>query len=498
MFAIAVAGRREAAKRDKAAPKLHRGAAARRGAVQDAARAIKEEEEEEELLAWLRALGAEGLEGLRVGLSPEPGKGRAVFAARDFEPGEVLCRVPPEALLIAERRGGTEDAAEEADAASSPEVELAAALLRERRLGPRSRFAPYVASLPGPGVLAPSHPLFWPPGVRPEELLRGSAHGVDLATEALREGAARAAALLASGQAEDEAEARWALAVVDSRAFTFQPDRASEQLALVPLLDMLNTFTLLKDGEELWQCVFEPEGAVSEGALLNVERPIREGDEVLHVYSHNSSAALWMVYGFLEEGEGENPFEVAGMSVRFLDAVASDGVPVREAKLAALASAGLDPEGPAIFELPRDGQAGGTLLPVARLLCCRTLEEVSRLAPMLLPSSEGRPKNWGLELESRARGLVSAWARQALRESEDALEQQLELGRDAGAGTAEGKLRRLAGQLLRRERPVLELELRSSQEFCAAGAQALAQGPAAREAFEAERWDDETGWLGAG
>ena len=109
--------------------------------------------------------------------------------------------------------------------------------------------------------------------------------------------------LVQAGISEDQA--RWALAIVDSRAFTFQPD-SDEQLALVPLVDILNTTTLFEDGVQLWQCSFEPHGAVKEGALLLAEGPVKAGEELLHLYGPNSSATLWTVYGFVEDRGQEN------------------------------------------------------------------------------------------------------------------------------------------------------------------------------------------------
>lgn len=37
-----------------------------------------------------------------------------------------------------------------------------------------------------------------------------------------------------------EAESRWALVIVDTRAFTFQSGKEQDCLALVPLLDLFN------------------------------------------------------------------------------------------------------------------------------------------------------------------------------------------------------------------------------------------------------------------
>ena len=138
-----------------------------------------------------------------------------------------------------------------------------------------------------------------------------------------------------------EQDARWALAIVDSRAFTFQPDSPEEQLALVPLVDILNTTSLFKDGVQLWQCSFEPHGTVKEGALLLAEGPVKEGEELLHLYGPNSSATLWMVYGFLENGGGEkenveNLFEICGLEVDVPAILVDDPPELKSSKLEAL------------------------------------------------------------------------------------------------------------------------------------------------------------------
>ncbi|CAE7824307.1 unnamed protein product, partial [Symbiodinium microadriaticum] len=141
--------------------------------------------------------------------------------------------------------------------------------------------------------------------------------------------------LVAAGISQQDA--RWALAIVDSRAFTFLPDSAEEQLALVPLVDILNTTTLFKDGVQLWQCSFEPQGSVRDGALLLAEGPVKAGEELLHIYGPNSSAMLWSIYGFLEDREGtENLFEICGLEVDWSATLADDPPKLRSAKLEAL------------------------------------------------------------------------------------------------------------------------------------------------------------------
>lgn len=54
----------------------------------------------------------------------------------------------------------------------------------------------------------------------------------------------------------------------------------------MPLLDLFNNRTLRSpdmDDGQLWQCSFEPDGPVKEGATLVAERPVNAGDEVFHL-----------------------------------------------------------------------------------------------------------------------------------------------------------------------------------------------------------------------
>ena len=105
----------------------------------------------------------------------------------------------------------------------------------------------------------------------------------------------------------------------------------------MPLVDILNTTTLFKDGVQLWQCSFEPQGSVRDGALLLAEGPVKAGEELLHIYGPNSSAMLWSIYGFLEDREGtENLFEICGLEVDWSATLADDPPKLRSAKLEAL------------------------------------------------------------------------------------------------------------------------------------------------------------------
>ncbi|CAE7194615.1 LSMT-L [Symbiodinium natans] len=436
----------------------------------------------EDLCAWLKQIGVQGVDGLRLGASTKVNGGLAAFATKDFAPGEVVCFVPEQGILAGVRQQGL-----------PKEACLARALLREKELKSESFFAPYINCLPTAQELPSIHPYFWPPELEMENLMAGSVHGQRVAKEILAEGRENVDCLVRTGISEQDA--RWALAIVDSRAFTFQPDSPEEQLALVPLVDILNTTSLFKDGVQLWQCSFEPHGTVKEGALLLAEGPVKEGEELLHLYGPNSSATLWMVYGFLENGGGEkenveNLFEICGLEVDVPAILVDDPPELKSSKLEALSRGDL-PER-LVLELPSDAQLGGKMMPLARLLSCQSQEEVNRFAGSLNLTVPDLQVD--LQRELLARRLVVQWLRKALQDSFDV--SAVPLPESETSQMAE--LQRTAKQLVANERPVLELELLASERFCAGAEAALDAGGASLQSFVSEQWDDETGWLGSG
>ena len=126
---------------------------------------------------WLREVGTQGLEELRFDNSRQPGGGLAVFAERDFAPGEVLCFLPEKGILTGEPREGW-----------NKEVRLAKSLLYEKELEAKSLFAPYIRCLPTLEELPTIHPYFWPAELDIENLMAGSVHGQRVAKEIVAEG----------------------------------------------------------------------------------------------------------------------------------------------------------------------------------------------------------------------------------------------------------------------------------------------------------------------
>ena len=140
-------------------------------------------DELQDLCTWLKQIGTKGVDDLRLDASMKEDGGLAAFAKRDFAPGEVVCLVPEQGILVGEQQEGL-----------LKEACLARALLREKELGSESFFAPYIRCLPTESDLPSIHPYFWPPGLDLEDLMAGSAHGRRVAREIFQEGS-RCAAL---------------------------------------------------------------------------------------------------------------------------------------------------------------------------------------------------------------------------------------------------------------------------------------------------------------
>ena len=134
----------------------------------------------EDLCAWLKQIGVQGVDGLRLGASTKVNGGLAAFATKDFAPGEVVCFVPEQGILAGVRQQGL-----------PKEACLARALLREKELKSESFFAPYINCLPTAQELPSIHPYFWPPELEMENLMAGSVHGQRVAKEILAEGRRR-------------------------------------------------------------------------------------------------------------------------------------------------------------------------------------------------------------------------------------------------------------------------------------------------------------------
>ena len=139
-------------------------------------------DELQDLCTWLKQIGTKGVDDLRLDASMKEDGGLAAFAKRDFAPGEVVCLVPEQGILVGEQQEGL-----------LKEACLARALLREKELGSESFFAPYIRCLPTesdlPSIIPTSGRRGWT-----RRLDAGSAHGRRVAREIFQEGS-RCAAL---------------------------------------------------------------------------------------------------------------------------------------------------------------------------------------------------------------------------------------------------------------------------------------------------------------
>jgi len=348
----------------------------------------------EPLLEWLKEMPAtEGLDGLRIGQSTYEAGGLGVFAAKDFAAGELVCRVPTEALLISDTKA--EDAAET----------LAQQYLQERCRS-SSRFSAYWQSLPQDEDLAPLHPFQWPKDLQcPEyvtQLLKGSLSARRVFDERLRQ-----------VTPTTSSEMLKALSLVDSRSFNITDENGEVLRALVPFIDLFNTFVpLASSGNCTWNCWFR-------GSL-------QEGTELVHCYGDFSSSELWATYGFLPLETMESPHEAPVISLPLECSNQAPSVKLQLQKM-------LQPrhwldEDTLIFEIPWDVEDG-----------------------LLYPT-----------LELMASGAEDATLRQRLEvalQSNHAAEQDLLQPPEGPHRHFQVKLQHAAVQLLRNERPLLEDEL---------------------------------------
>jgi len=401
--------------------RFHRATGARLGAARARnlrRRASGRSEAVSDLFAWLRLGGATGLSGLEVRKSTlgDGFAGLGVFALRNFEEGERVLSVPGGLCLQGEI--DKEDAE-----LLGPVGATAAALLRERHAARGSDFATYLDSLPRQEDLA-GHPFLWPRGSGAASVAsRRALAASPRATRRLRHARLRASVLvqrlLEGCYAKSEEEARWALAVVRSRAFPVS--RGNAAVALCPLLDLLNHHSPsagsspVSGGAACRFARFHDRGSGSNGGQVDeenlelgmvAERSITMGEELCHLYDVCPAADFLANYGFVPEGSAG--FEACLLEVP-RSALSLGGDEALEARVTALQHRGLWRGArigrPLLLPL---GMAGtvSLLLPVARLAALPNKElndeRVSDLLDDLVPSQD-------VALEEAARSLAREW-----------------------------------------------------------------------------------------
>eukprot|EP00435_Cladocopium_sp_Y103_P029045 s1166_g7.t1 len=349
----------------------------------------KMQAEEQQLSAfreWLKQ-GSVDLRGVRLRRSPLGGLG--LFAARDFEEGDVIFEVPRKLCIeVATQNFDVSDepnvlwrAAQSYDVdafldplAKKAVLSLSQRLLLERQEGAISHFAEYLAVLPDPPSLHPLQ-LRWP-----NNLVLGSALLSRMHSTILERDTACMEELLAF---ERVWKGRlWALSTVWTRAVHLVDGDDTEKLALVPLMDFMNHWTLGSGTTETWSCFYEvrPDGDV---AVL-AERPISKGEELTFLYGEFSDAQLLCNYGICPDMPGRNAWDEAPVSIGPYVLTSPAGATAPEGSLVATRAAclsrhGWTLEGSLIFTVPQDLRPSGGLLALARLLSLETVEELQEM-----------------------------------------------------------------------------------------------------------------------
>lgn len=341
---------------------------------------------------WLRGEGAR-FDALHIAVAPEVA-GYAGYAVRHIAAGEEVISCPISLLMHA--RAALADAE-----VGRPLSELRARhgpkgvdntflvcifLLYQRALGPTSRWAAYIASLPGPSEewpesLTPSSldaTILWP-----EEQLRALLEGTAVysATQRLREDIRRVHCELVGALARDapgpfgdraaysELWLRWAYAIYWSRALRVNV-HGEELGCLVPLVDVLN-----HDAASCAQL-----HATAAAYSLRAGRSVAPGAEVRISYGAKGSAELVQHYGFVLR---DNPADV--VCVELAESFGrTHGRAGGSTELARVRAAVRSARLPASHYL-HGGSAGvaaelpHAMLEAARLLVC-TADELDRLA----------------------------------------------------------------------------------------------------------------------
>ncbi|CAE7819360.1 TIC20-V [Symbiodinium sp. CCMP2592] len=244
----------------------------------------------------------------------------------------------------------------------------------------------------------------------------------------------------------------WALTAVDSRSFNLRAAPGRAVRAMVPLIDLLNTFVPVASGPCCWNCQFS--GDFDSGAELKAASHIQPGDELTHLYSELSSAALWASYGFVPDEPMENPHEAALIDVPLEEEAVSSN---REL-LGSLAARHWRDEKTLLFEVPWDAEEEtGPLYATLFALLAREGESAELAGDGAVPA----------RLRLAAAEVVRQRIQEALQKN---LASERELSRKDVAGRKhtdfEVKLHAAAMQLLRNERPLLEDELAFTEDQC--------------------------------
>ncbi|CAE7525506.1 TIC20-V, partial [Symbiodinium sp. CCMP2456] len=206
-------------------------------------------------------------------------------------------------------------------------------------------------------------------------------------------------------------------------------------------------------------------GDVDSGAELKAVRHIQPGDELTHLYSELSSAALWASYGFVPDEPMENPHEVALIDVPLEE----EAVSSHKELLRSLAPRHWRDEKTLLFEVPWDAEEEtGPVYATLFALLAREAESAELAGDGAIPA----------RLRLAAAEVVRHRIQDALQKN---LASERELSGKDVAGRRhtdfEGKLQVAAIRLLRNERPLLEDELAFTEDQCLSFAAELEEEP---------------------
>ena len=297
--------------------------------------------------SWLRT---QGVAHAGVRFCAAPGRGTYGVASTDVGAGSVVLTVPKSAMLTV-RNSPHADALESLLEMGMPPPEvLALALALERRAGAKSRWAPYVDSLPRDAPL----PLLWSAA----ELRHLAGTGLDATSRRRRARLAAnyraAAAEWAGGELPPLDAVLRASTLVSSRAFDVD---SAHGVGLLPLIDALNHKPALApahggeagdddDSEDDDDDALRRDCAIrippaeesdddddddedDDCALIETLRPLRAGEELCLTYGNYGNYELLAGYGFTLD---DNPFETALLCWEHVVAAAEAVLGARDAR----------------------------------------------------------------------------------------------------------------------------------------------------------------------
>jgi hypothetical protein len=274
---------------------------------------------ESRLMKWFASAGGRAE---NVVVAKTDGGSRGLVATGDIEAGQVLLKVPPQLVICGKGLGdgtvlGVDDGARRVYATLvNGDTAIALFLLRERALGGKSVWAPYINALPStvPQISLWSDQEL---DLLEDEKVAKRARETRAEVEALYSSLSGALQALigprALEKAADLAAFQWAISLIDSRALNLQGFKY-----LVPIADMVNHFPhpiarSMQDGS-----FFLDHHKLTEegGIVVQADRPVNEGQEVVEDYGDNPNLTYLQYHGFVPSTV--NPMECVRLDMSTL------------------------------------------------------------------------------------------------------------------------------------------------------------------------------------